>query len=108
MAGARARAAGAAAATHEARLDAGRDARQARIRLEETATRARVARDSLMPAAARLRARALRAYQSGETGIVPVLDAFRGERDIVLGGLADELAFQEAVAQWFALAGRYE
>jgi outer membrane protein, heavy metal efflux system len=108
VAGARARAAGAAAATHEARLDADRDARQARIRLEETATRARVARDSLMPAAGRLRARALRAYQSGETGIVPVLDAFRGERDIVLGGLADELAFQEAVAQWYALAGRYE
>ncbi len=108
VAGARARAAGAAAATREARLDADRDARQARIRLEETATRARVARDSLMPAAARLRARALRAYQSGETGIVPVLDAFRGERDIVLGGLADELAFQEAVAQWFALAGRYQ
>jgi cobalt-zinc-cadmium efflux system outer membrane protein len=106
--GARARAAGAAAATREARLDADRDARQARIRLEETATRARVARDSLMPAAARLRARALRAYQSGETGIVPVLDAFRGEREIVLGGLADELAFQEAVAQWYALSGRYE
>lgn len=108
VAGARARAAGAAAATREARLDADRDARQARIRLEETATRARVARDSLMPAAARLRARALRAYQSGETGIVPVLDAFRGEREIVLGGLADELAFQEAVAQWYALSGRYE
>src|SRR5262249_62157637 len=106
VAGARARAAGAAAATREARLDADRDARQARIHLEEAAARARVARDSLMPAAAQLRARALRAYQGGETGIVPVLDAFRGERDIVLGGLQDELAFQEAVAQWYALARR--
>ena len=105
---ARARAAGAAAATGEVRLDAARDVREARIRLEETASRARVARDSLIPAATRLRARALRAYQAGETGIVPVIDAFRSERDVVLGGLQDELAFQEAVAQWTALAGRYE
>lgn len=108
VAEARARAAGAAAATREARLDAVRDAREARIRLEEAAGRARVARDSLIPAAARLRARALRAYQAGETGIVPVLDAFRGEREVVLGGLQDELAFQEAMAHWFALSGRYE
>jgi cobalt-zinc-cadmium efflux system outer membrane protein len=107
VAGARARAAAAAAATREARLDADRDARQSRVRLEETAVRARVARDSLIPAAARLRARALRAYQSGETGIVPVLDAFRAEREIVLGGVGDELAFQEALAQWYALTGRY-
>lgn len=105
---ARARAAGAAAATGEVRLDAVRDVREARIRLEETASRARVARDSLVPAATRLRAQALRAYQAGETGIVPVLDAFRSERAVVLGGLQDELAFQEAVAQWVALAGRYE
>jgi cobalt-zinc-cadmium efflux system outer membrane protein len=108
VAGARARAAGAAAATREARLDLVRDMREARIRLEETAARARVARDSLMPAAATLRARALRAYQSGETGIVPVLEAFRSERDLVLGGLQDELAFQEALAQWYALAGQYQ
>ena len=39
---------------------------------------------------------------------MPVLDAFRGERDVVLGGLQDELAFQEAVAQWYALTGRIE
>jgi cobalt-zinc-cadmium efflux system outer membrane protein len=108
IAGARAKAAGAAAATREARLDAARDVRQSRIRLEEAAARARVARDSLMPAAARLRARALRAYQSGETGIVPVLDAFRGERDIVIGGLQDQLAFQEAAAEWYALTGHYQ
>lgn len=105
---ARARAVGAAGAAREARLDAARDTREARIRLDETAGRARVARDSLIPAASRLRARALRAYQSGETGIAAVLDAFRSERDVVLGGLQDELAFQEALAQWVALTGRYE
>lgn len=105
---AKARALGAAAAAREARLDAVRDVREARIRLEEAASRARVARDSLIPAAGTLRARALRAYQAGETGIVPVLDAFRSEREVVLGGLQDELSFQEAVAQWYALAGRAE
>ena len=108
LAEAHARASGTAAAAAEARLDALRDAAEARIRLEETARRARVARDSLIPAAATLRERALHAYQSGETGIVPVLDALRSERDVVLGGLQDELSFQEAVAQWYALAGRVE
>ena len=105
---ARARATRAAGLANEARLDALRDVRQARIRLEETAARARVARDSLIPAAAIVRGRALRAYQAGETGILPVLDAFRSERDIVLGALQDELAYQEAVTDWYALTGRSE
>lgn len=108
VAQARARALGVGAAAREARLDAIRDVRQARIRLEEAAGRARVARDSLIPAAGSLRARALRAYQAGETGIVPVLDAFRSERDVVLGGLQDQLSFQEAAAEWDALAGRVD
>ena len=64
---------------------------------------ARSARDSLIPAAAALRSRALRAYRAGETGILPVLDAFRAERDVALAGLQDQLAFQEAVADWYAL-----
>jgi outer membrane protein, heavy metal efflux system len=103
---ARARAARAAALAREARLDALRDVRQARIRLLETAGRARVARDSLIPAAAVLRGRALRAYQAGETGILPVLDALRAERDVVLGAVQDQLAYQEALAEWYALTGR--
>jgi hypothetical protein len=76
--------------------------------LEETARRARAARDSLLPAAVVLRARALRAYQAGETGILPVLDALRSEREVTLSALQDELAFQEALADWHALTGYAE
>ncbi|MGI8819083.1 MAG: hypothetical protein ACR2HW_08065 [Gemmatimonadales bacterium] len=52
-----------------------------RIRLEESGLRARFARDSLLPSARTRRSRALKAYQSGETGVLPVLDALRSERD---------------------------
>jgi len=91
------------ALAREARLDVVRQVRQARIHLEETAQRARAARDSLVPASAVLRARALRAYQSGETGILPVLDALRSEREVALSAVQDELAFQEALSDWHAL-----
>ena len=103
---ARARAARAAAQVREARLDAERQVRLARIHLEETAARARFARDTLLPGAAALRDRAVRAYRAGETGILPVLDALRGERDASLAALEDQLAFQEALADWYALTGR--
>jgi cobalt-zinc-cadmium efflux system outer membrane protein len=102
---ARARAARAAALASEARLDAVRQVRQARIHLEEAAARARFDRDSIVPGAAVLRGRALRAYQAGETDILPVLDALRGERDASLAALQDQLAFQEALADWYALTG---
>ncbi|HEU4700481.1 MAG TPA: TolC family protein [Gemmatimonadales bacterium] len=108
VAAARARAAQTAALAREARLEAVRAVREARIHLEETALRARLARDSLLPAAAVLRARAVRAYQAGETGILPVIDALRGERDVSLAALQDQLAFQEALAEWYALTGRSE
>jgi len=98
----------ATALAREARLDARRQVRQARIHLEETAGRARFARDTLLPGAGVLRARALRAYQAGETGILPVLDALRGERDGSLAALQDQLAYQEALAEWYALTGRLE
>jgi cobalt-zinc-cadmium efflux system outer membrane protein len=105
---ARARLDRAAALTREVRFDVERQVRQARIHLEETASRARFARDTLLPAAGVLRARALRAYQAGETGILPVLDALRGERDVSLAALRDQLAYQEALAEWYALIGRTE
>lgn len=105
---ARARLDRAAALAREARLDAEREVRQARIHLEETAARARFARDTVLPGAGVLRARALRAYQAGETGILPVLDALRGERDVSLAALQDQLAYQEALAEWYALIGRTE
>jgi len=105
---ARARLDRAAALALEARLDAERQVRQARIHLEETAGRARFARDTLLPAAGVLRARAVRAYQAGETGILPALDALRGERDVSLGALQDQLAYQEALAEWVALTSGYQ
>jgi cobalt-zinc-cadmium efflux system outer membrane protein len=102
---ARARAERAAALAREARLDAVRQVRLTRIHLEESAARARFDRDSIVPGAAVLRGRALRAYRAGETGILPVLDALRGERDASLAALQDQLAYQEALADWHALAG---
>lgn len=105
---ARARLDRAAALAREARLDAERQVRQARIHLEETAGRARFARDTLLPAAAVLRGRAVRAYEAGETGILPALDALRGERDVSLSALQDQLAYQEALAEWVALTSGYE
>jgi cobalt-zinc-cadmium efflux system outer membrane protein len=108
VAEARARAERLSALAREASLDVLRQVRQARIHLEETALRARAARDSLLPAAAVIRARALRAYQSGETGILPVLDALRSEREVTLSALRDELAFQEALADWYALTAYSE
>lgn len=100
-----ARAAGASAALHEARLEADRRLATAGIELTEAATRARVARDSLLPGAALLRTRAARAWELGETGLLPLLDALRAEREIVAGALQDLLAFQEARAAWMALGG---
>ncbi len=102
---ARARADLAAAEAREARLEAGRVLVDARIRLEESAQRARFARDSLIPGARELRERAVLAYRAGETGVLPVLDALRGERDAVLGGVRELLAFQAARAGWLALFG---
>jgi outer membrane protein TolC len=73
--------------------------------LEESGLRARFARDSLLPAARALRSRALKAYQSGETGVLPMLDALRSERDASLAGTQDMIAYQTAQADWQALLG---
>lgn len=105
-AAARARRAGALAG--ETRLESARALREVRIRLVESGGRARFARDSLLPQAAVLRARAVRAYQAGETGILPVLDALRSEREVALATVGDQLAYQEALADWYALLGRVE
>lgn len=105
---ARARAELSAAETRETRFEAARAIAEARIRLMESARRARFARDSLIPAARELRARAVAAYRAGETGVLPVLDALRSERDVVLLSVQDLQAFQEALARWRALFGRAE
>lgn len=108
VAEARARARRAAALAGETRLEAARALSELRARLTETGQRARFARDSMLPGAAVLRARAVHAYQAGETGILPVLDALRSEREVGLAAIQDELAFQEALADWSALLGRAE
>jgi outer membrane protein, heavy metal efflux system len=98
----------AASAAREARLEASRAVAEARAQLEERARRARFSRDSLVPAARELRRRAVAAYAAGQTGALPVLDALRGEREVVLESVQDLLAFQTAVAAWHALFGRPE
>jgi len=105
-AAARARRAG--ALVNETRLESARALHEVRIRLLESGGRARFARDSLLPQAAALRARAVRAYQAGETGILPVLDALRSEREVALATVQDQLGYQEALADWYALLGRVE
>jgi outer membrane protein TolC len=102
---AEARARAAAAQVREARLTASQRLEATRIHLVESGLRARFARDTLLPATRALRQRALRAYQAGETGILPVLDALRSEREAVLAGVQDLLAFQTALADWKTLTG---
>jgi len=105
VAAAQARADAAAARVTETRLAARQLVEEAGIRLRGTATRARFARDSLVPAAAGLRSRALAAYQAGETGLVPVLAAIQREREVQLAAIDALMAYQDAVAGLNALLG---
>jgi cobalt-zinc-cadmium efflux system outer membrane protein len=107
-AAARARAEEAAAQLREVRADAARLLAQATTRVQETARRALVARDSVLPLATRQRELALLAYRAGETGIVPVLDALRAEREVVRDLMTDLVAYQAARADWLALIGASE
>jgi len=76
--------------------------------LLEATGRARVARDSLLPVATRLRERATIAYRAGETGVIPLLEALRAERDVTAEAVDDLLGFQEAWAQWKRTLGEAE
>lgn len=105
MAAAQARADASAAQVTETRLAARQLVEEADIRLLGTATRARFARDSLAPAAAELRAKAIAAYRAGETGIVPVLAAIQREREVQLAAIDALMAYQDAVAGLNALLG---
>jgi cobalt-zinc-cadmium efflux system outer membrane protein len=105
-AAARARADQAAAQLREVRADAERLLAQATARVQETALRALVARDSVLPVATRQRELALVTYQAGETGIVPALDALRAEREVVRDLVTDLVAYQVARADLLALIGR--
>ena len=107
-AGAAARAEQSAARLSETRLEVMAEVEVARVRLAESAVRARRARDTLLPSAALLRGKALTAYDLGETGVLPVLDALRAERETAALALDDLLAFQEALASWHALTDFHE
>ena len=105
IARARAQAAESAGLLQELRLALSAQARSARARLLESARRARLARDSLGPAASDLRARSVRAYDAGQTGILPVLDALQTEHDTGAQVIEALLAYQEALAAWNRLVG---
>jgi cobalt-zinc-cadmium efflux system outer membrane protein len=91
----------------EARLAVAAGLAAARIQHAETAGRARFARDSLFTEATRIRAGAVRLYEAGRTGLLPVLDALRVERDVARTLVQELLAFQEARADLTALLGRW-
>lgn len=105
---ARASAVRASAMTAEARLEIRVRLEGARVRLRESAARARLARDSLLPAARELRAGTIRVYEAGRTGILPVFEALRAERDIALTMVQELQIFQEARAELSATLGRWE
>ncbi|MEP7344122.1 MAG: TolC family protein [Gemmatimonadaceae bacterium] len=104
---ARAAARGSAARAAEMRLSLVAEVEGMRIRAIETATRARFARDSLLPEARRIRAAGVRLYEAGRTGIISVFDALRVERDVVQTLVQELLAFQEARADLIARLGRW-
>lgn len=105
---ARARADRAAAELGEARLEVARLVAEAETRLAATRERATFSRDSLLPRARRLREGAVRLYRAGQTGVIPLFDALRAEREVALGYVQELLAWQRALAEWLLLIGRSE
>jgi outer membrane protein, heavy metal efflux system len=102
---AQARALEARATLTEIRADAARLAAQTAARVAESGRRAIVSQDSIVPLAARQRELALLMYRAGETGLVPVLEALRAEREVVRDAVADLVAYQAARADWLELIG---
>lgn len=98
----------AAARAAEARLTLAAELASARIHVAETRERARFARDSLVAEARRIRAGAVRLYESGRTGILPVFDAIRAEREVAQTLVQALLDFQRARADLVALLGRLD
>lgn len=94
------------AQAREVELEVARGLAQAAVRLDETARRARLANDSLVPGVTQLRAGAIRLYEAGRTSVLQVLEALRAEREAQLIAVDETLAFQEARADLAALAGR--
>lgn len=106
LASARARADRDAARASEARLEVTQLLAAQRARLVEAASRARFARDALVPTARRVRERVIRGFAAGETDVLPVLDALRAEREATLALVQELRTYQEAIAEWYALTGQ--
>jgi outer membrane protein TolC len=106
VAEARGVAAEAAARAAEVRLALASQLASAQVRVAESTRRARFARDSLLAEATRIRAGTVRLYEAGRTGMLPVFDALRTERDVAREAVQELLAFQEARADLLALLGR--
>ncbi len=107
VAEARANLARTSALADAARLTVNARIASARAHLDESTSRARIARDSIVPMATRLRQSAVRLFDSGRTGVLSVFDAFRQEREAIQGALEDMRAFQEARANGLAILGRW-
>ncbi len=87
------------ARAEEARLSEQRRLHAVIARYDESRLRAQLSRDSLAASARALRAGAVRLYEEGRTGVLPVLDAIRIERDIMRELIDNLLGFQRARAE---------
>lgn len=93
------------ARAEETRLMEHRRLRAVIARYDESRLRAQLSRDSLVVTARALRAGAVRLYEEGRTGVLPVLDAIRNERDIMRELIDNMLGFQRARAELGVVLG---
>lgn len=93
------------ARAEEARLMEQRRLQAVIARYDESRLRAQLSRDSLAVTARALRAGAVRLYEEGRTGVLPVLDAIRNERDIMRELIDNMLGFQRARAELGVVLG---
>jgi len=96
----------AAARVAEARLEADQRLTTLRTHLIEARWRGLFSRDSVLPAAQALRRRTVQAYEAGEIGVLPVLDALRREREAGIALAQALVDYQTALAEWLELWGR--
>ena len=98
----------AAGELREARQETARLLSEARTRLLAAAQRARMARDTLVPTAQGIRTSTIRLYEAGRVSVLNVFESLRAEREVTITMIDDLLTYQRALADWYALLGRYE
>lgn len=97
-----------AASAREVRLQVVAEIERARIQLRESAERSRFAREVLVPSAVQIRENTVRLYLVGETGVLPVLEALRAEREATALLVDEQLGVQRARAELLAILGAWE